>query len=153
MAFETAHIASTLQWYLFLPHYVQSDITQCLCKVLDALYTALCIRSRNAKFIHQVAPVTFYHVSCSLWMHRYFRRLQKRHTPDARIKADLAQEQAQQSDDEQQASSSNPGRSTDASLQLPITCINLLRCNMQVSMRCSLHFRLEAVVRCCCSAK
>ncbi|KAL3148494.1 hypothetical protein ABBQ38_013936 [Trebouxia sp. C0009 RCD-2024] len=63
---------------------------------------------------------------------RYFRRLQKRYTPDSRIKADLAQEQAQQPEDSQQQSSEeSPRSSTDASLQLPITCINLLRCNMQ----------------------
>ena len=70
----------------------------------------------------------------ALHLCRYFRRLQKRHVPDSRIKADLAREQAQLSDDEQHSSDDRPRPATDASLQLPITCINLLRCNMQVSM-------------------
>lgn len=59
-------------------------------------------------------------------MCRYFRRLQKRYTPNPIIKAALS-EGADQPDQ-----ASRDGSSQDPSLQLPITCINLLRCSMQV---------------------
>ena len=73
---------------------------------------------------------------CLKWLFhscRYFRRLQKRYTPDSRIKADLAQEKGRKSEDTHTSPEDSPRCSSDITLELPITCINLLRCNMQVS--------------------
>lgn len=73
---------------------------------------------------------------CLKWLFhscRYFRRLQKRYTPDSRIKADLAQEKGRKSEDTHTSPEDSPRCSSDTTLELPITCINLLRCNMQVS--------------------
>ena len=60
---------------------------------------------------------------------RYFRRLQKRYTPDPDIKAALKGSQTQGN---KGADSNTDSSKQDPSLQLPITCINLLRCSMQV---------------------
>ncbi len=68
---------------------------------------------------------------------RYFRRLQRRYFPSGK-----AQEQKLESTEHLEASSSKeeqngtiPEDSPEqpASLNTPVTCINLLRCNMQVS--------------------
>ena len=73
--------------------------------------------------------------------YRYFRRLQRRYTPSG-----VAQGQEQRpeptelleassSKEEQNGSASADPSDQPASLQTPVTCINLLRCNMQVISR------------------
>lgn len=62
---------------------------------------------------------------------RYFRRLQKRYTPDPVVKAALEQTREQSAEQHEQQNGDSLPESSDASLQLPVTCINLLRCNMQ----------------------
>ena len=66
---------------------------------------------------------------------RYFRRLQKRYTPNPTVKAALAEVNGQAQAEHEMQDSDSPSPSTDASLQLPVTCINLLRCSMQVSIK------------------
>ena len=70
--------------------------------------------------------------------YRYFRRLQRRYSPSGEAQG---QEQRPESTERLEASSSKEEQNgkvpadaskQPASLQTPVTCINLLRCNMQV---------------------
>ena len=69
---------------------------------------------------------------------RYFKRLQKRYAPNAEVRAALADAEEQSATAVQNSCSNSPQpssldqTSSDQNLQVPITCINLLRCNMQV---------------------
>ena len=70
---------------------------------------------------------------------RYFRRLQKRYAPDAALASALgntaggaASSNREDPDAMEGAEAAVPG---DASLRVPVACINLLRCNMQACDR------------------
>lgn len=69
--------------------------------------------------------------------YRYFRRLQRRYArqshetrqaPEAKEQLEASSSQAEQNGSDNRELAERPG-----SLQTPVTCINLLRCNMQVS--------------------
>ena len=67
---------------------------------------------------------------------RYFRRLQKRYTPDAAVASvlgDAAGAAASNSSRDVDGAAEVAGEAApgDASLRVPVACINLLRCNMQ----------------------
>ena len=87
---------------------------------------------------NEIHPGVYSWLSELVTASRYFRRLQKRYTPDPDIKAALKDSQRDAGKD---ADSDTDSSKQDPSLQLPITCINLLRCSMQVNVS------LES---CCC---
>ena len=85
--------------------------------------------------------VRYLAASCALKLQsltgRYFRRLQKRYAPDAALASALgstaggaASSSRREPDGAMEgAEAAVPG---DASMCVPVACINLLRCNMQV---------------------
>jgi len=71
-------------------------------------------------------------------LHRYFRRLQKRYSPHSQAQEPLQRSEpterleSSNSKEEQNGTESRDLNERPASLETPVTCINLLRCNMQV---------------------
>lgn len=75
--------------------------------------------------------------------HRYFRRLQRRYTPSTQAQGQeqrpepAERVEASSSKEEQNGAACSESAEQPASLKTPVTCINLLRCNMQVSTLCT----------------